>query len=97
MPSSTATDVILFALSALVGLALQKKASAAASPSDASCDAKLLNSAFVFVKPHANTEATQELVKRKLTDAGISILEEKDIDGASLIDPSCSLLDELFA
>jgi hypothetical protein len=80
--SSTATDIIIFALSALVGLALQKKASAAAA-SDA-CDAKLLNSAFVFVKPHANTAATQKLVKEKLTDAGIKILAETDIEGTTI-------------
>lgn len=80
--SSTATDIIIFALSALVGLALQKKAAAAASSDAASCDLK--NSAFVFVKPHANTPATQKLVKEKLTEAGIEILTETDIDGTTI-------------
>lgn len=79
--SSIATDILIFALSALVGLTLQKRAAAAASDS---CDAKLLNSAFVFVKPHANTPSTQELVKKKLIEAGITILAETDIDGTTI-------------
>jgi len=44
----------------------------------------LLNSAFVFVKPHANTEATQKLVRDKLTEAGITILSESDVDGKTI-------------
>ncbi|KAL7578315.1 hypothetical protein ACA910_012726 [Epithemia clementina (nom. ined.)] len=46
--------------------------------------ADLLNSAFVFVKPHANTPATQELVRKKLTESGITIISEIDIDGATI-------------
>lgn len=48
------------------------------------CDAKLQNSAFLFVKPHANTKATQDLVKKKLVDAGIEILSEHDISGVTI-------------
>ena len=50
------------------------------------CDAptKLSNSAFVFVKPHANTEATRQLVVDKLTKAGVSILSETDIGGTEI-------------
>lgn len=44
----------------------------------------LLNSAFVFVKPHANTEATQNLVREKLTEAGIVIVSESDVDGKTI-------------
>ena len=56
------------------------------SAADITCDAnKLLNSAFVFVKPHANTDATQKLVKDKLVGAGFEILSEHDI-GADVID-----------
>lgn len=44
----------------------------------------LRNSAFVFVKPHANTQATRDLVHEKLTKAGISILSEMDIDGETI-------------
>lgn len=45
---------------------------------------ELLNSAFVFVKPHANTKATQELVREKLTNAGITIVSESDVDGITI-------------
>jgi len=44
----------------------------------------LKNSAFVFVKPHANTAATRDLVRTMLVDAGIDILSEDDIDGESI-------------
>ena len=83
-PSSTATDLLIFAVSVVVGLALQKRAAAAAASTDATCDANLRNYAFVFVKPHANTPATQKLVKEKLTDAGITILSETDIEGTEI-------------
>lgn len=52
---------------------------------DSTCDAnKLLNSAFLFVKPHANTAATQEMVKTKLVGAGFEILSEHDIDAETI-------------
>jgi len=57
------------------------------SSSDDSCAAEssskkdLKNSAFVFIKPHANTRATQTLVKTKLNDAGITIISESSISG----------------
>jgi len=41
-------------------------------------------SALVFIKPHANTPAVQELVKKTFAAAGISILSEGDIDGPSI-------------
>ena len=44
----------------------------------------LLNSAFVFVKPHANTAATQELVRNKLTESDIKIVSEIDIKGTTI-------------
>jgi hypothetical protein len=44
----------------------------------------LVNSAFVFVKPHANTPATRDLVREMLTKAGVEILLEQDIDGESI-------------
>jgi len=43
-----------------------------------------LNAAFVFVKPHANTEATRSLVKSKLLKAGVTIASECDIDGPTI-------------
>lgn len=50
------------------------------------CDAStgLQNSAFVFIKPHANTPATRDLVKKHLIKAGIEILSELDIDGQTI-------------
>ena len=58
-----------------------KKATAAETSS--SC-ADLKNSAFVFVKPHANTEATQKMVRETLEAKGIEILSESDISGKTI-------------
>ena len=49
------------------------------------------NSAFVFVKPHAVTAPTIDLVREKLEGAGLSILSEgdiasEDIDSKKLVD-----------
>lgn len=49
------------------------------------------NSAFIFIKPHANTAASQELVRNVLNEQGITILKEgsftgKEIDDNKLID-----------
>lgn len=38
----------------------------------------------MFVKPHANTVATQKLVREKLVASGIEILAERDIDGETI-------------
>ena len=51
------------------------------STCDANTIAKLQSSALVFIKPHANTQATQDLVVDKLTSAGIKILTSVDIRG----------------
>lgn len=42
------------------------------------------NSAFVFIKPHANLPKVQEKVRSILTDASLSILKEGDIDGKTI-------------
>lgn len=60
-----------------------------ASANDGTCEATgscsgLLNSAFVFIKPHANTPKTQALVKEALTKAGITILSESEISGETI-------------
>jgi len=47
-------------------------------------DGELLNSAFVFVKPQANTEATQNLVRNKLTQSGIHIISETDVSSEEI-------------
>jgi len=49
------------------------------------------NCAFVFIKPHANTEAVQALVKSELEKKGLKIMSEgpitsEDIDSKKLID-----------
>jgi len=65
---------------AMVAYSYQKKAGAKAS----SETCVLKNSAFVFIKPHANTAATQALVKNKLEGAGITIMSESDISGPEI-------------
>lgn len=59
-------------------------ASVFAKKSSASDSCALKNSAFVFVKPHANTKACQDMVREKLLAAGIEILSETDIDGKTI-------------
>jgi len=49
------------------------------------------NSAFVFIKPHANTKAVQELVTKVFKDNAITIVKEgeltgEEIDAGKLID-----------
>lgn len=73
-----AMDYLLFLCTAGATI-LSKKAAAASTDS---CELK--NSAFVFVKPHANTEATQNMVREKLLEKGIEILSESDIDGKTI-------------
>jgi len=53
--------------------------------------AQKTNSAFVFIKPHAVTDEVKEVVRKKLDEAGISILSEgaiaaEEIDKEKLID-----------
>jgi hypothetical protein len=42
------------------------------------CGQKFDNSAFVFIKPHANTTSTQDLVKKTLLAKGIKIVKVED-------------------
>lgn len=80
------SDLFLFAATSAAAVAFQKATCGRCSettdnePVAKSLPAgSLKNSAFVFVKPHANTEKVQELVRSKLTDAGIEIISEMDI------------------
>ena len=59
---------------------LPKKDDSKGSAADAK--APLMNSAFVFIKPHANTRAVQDLVVAKLTSKRVKILAEGDIAAA---------------
>jgi len=45
---------------------------------------KTRQSAFVFVKPHANTEAVRALVKDKFSKVGVRITAEGSIDGPTI-------------
>lgn len=44
----------------------------------------VLQSAFVFTKPHANTSEVRELVAKKFADMGIEIVTEGDMDGPTI-------------
>jgi len=55
---------------------------------------KLLNSAFVFVKPHANTEKVRDLVTKKLESEGMNILSQVDIGGEEI--DSKGLIDQHY-
>ena len=46
--------------------------------------AELLNSALCFLKPQANNEQTRNLVRSRLCEAGICIVEEGSIDGETV-------------
>jgi hypothetical protein len=84
--AAIAADLVLFVVTAAL-FTWHKKASCSAESTTAekTCDASLLsNSAFVFIKPHANTPATQTLVREKLVASGITILSETEIDGKTI-------------
>jgi len=66
----------------------------ATTPPVAKPSPKLLNSAFVFVKPHANTEKVRELVTKKLESQGINILSQVDIGGEEI--DSKGLIDQHY-
>jgi len=81
---TTSTTLALLTLVAAVAVSYKMSKSSSSSSSSKSTSPSPLNSAFVFVKPHANTELTQNLVRTKLQDANITILSEKDIDGPTI-------------
>jgi hypothetical protein len=51
---------------------------------DAVCDTASKNSAFVFIKPHANTPATQQLVADTFKQKGIRVLEQGELTGQQI-------------
>eukprot|EP00978_Attheya_sp_CCMP212_P031544 scaffold119746_cov48-Attheya_sp.AAC.1 len=55
-----------------------------ASPSSSIMGDDLLNSAFVFVKPHADIPKVQDKVREMLLDKKIEILSEGDIAGTTI-------------
>jgi hypothetical protein len=58
---------------AAAGATLGTSAYVSSSNRTIDCGQKFDNSAFVFIKPHANTKAAQELVKSTLLAKGIKI------------------------
>jgi len=42
------------------------------------------NQAFIFIKPHANLDSVEQLVKSTLRDQSISIVDQGSIDGATI-------------
>ena len=83
---STSLTVSLVALTAAVAVSykLDKLPAFLKLKGAETSDEELLNSAFVFIKPHANTPATQKLVREMLIEAGIAILSESDVDGKTI-------------
>lgn len=88
--SSSLLKLSLFALTAAVAVSWKmgnlNVCGGSTSNKKGTCEnaTTLLNSAFVFVKPHANTEATQNLVRNKLTQSGISIISECEVTGEEI-------------
>ena len=80
-------DLLLFGATAALFTFYVKRVSACGTTmsekGSSTCDV-IKNSAFVFVKPHANTPAVQKLVRDKLVAAGCTILSEADIDGKTI-------------
>jgi hypothetical protein len=76
--------IVILSLVTVLSLCLGQVHAIDADTCESPNASKFFNSAFVFVKPHANTAATRELVVDKLTQAGIKILSEIDIDGVEI-------------
>lgn len=55
-----------------------------ASRHDAVCEVPTKNSAFVFIKPHANTPSTQRLVTDTFKQRGIKVLSEGELTGEQI-------------
>ena len=86
--------VLLHAVLAMMGRVQAATGSDTCAATKPPVDDKLKNSAFVFVKPHANTEKVRELVKKKLESQGIEILSQADINGEEI--DSKGLIDQHY-
>lgn len=62
----------------------QSRASVTSPPKTTKLCASVSNSAFVFVKPHAVTDATIDLVRDSLLEAGITVKSEGDISSETI-------------
>lgn len=78
--------MVHFFFFATVGLVLWTKTttSGLALVSNDVCSPELVNSAFVFIKPHANTPKVQDLVRSTLKNNGIKIISEASIPGDTI-------------
>jgi hypothetical protein len=56
----------------------------ASRPESAVCETPTKNSAFVFIKPHANTPDTQRLVADTFKSKGIKVLTEGELTGEQI-------------
>jgi len=83
------------ALAKSISAALDEDALAAASTdailaelrrrlNDLAKDTAKMNTAFVFAKPHANTNAVREVIEAKFAEKGISVLKEGDVTGEEI-------------
>ena len=79
--TAAATPEDLKAAMASLDPASKAKLAAALNGADA---ASATQSAFVFVKPHANTSAVQDMVKEKFAAVGIKILSEGEVPCGTL-------------
>jgi len=87
MTKESLSSAALFCAASGISLAYIKGAFCGASSSaveEKEEKSSLLNSAFVFVKPHANTPKVQDFVRSKLVESGLTILSECDITGATI-------------
>lgn len=55
-----------------------------ALPAESGSSEKLMNSAFVFIKPHANNPDTQKLIASTLQSRGIQIVREGEFSGPQI-------------
>jgi len=74
------SDLVLFSITTAAAVYFQRMASSKSKEEEK----PLMNEAFVFVKPHANTEKVRDFVKSKLIDSGMKIKQELDITGEEI-------------
>ncbi len=67
---------------AVLGFGVAERLRYERSTADCSTDSK--NSAFVFIKPHANTSKTQKLVTDTFKTKGIKVIEEGELTGVEI-------------
>eukprot|EP00606_Chrysophyceae_sp_TOSAG23-5_P000462 GSChrysophyteH2.ASY1.ANO1.347.1 assembled CDS len=74
----------LVGIAALGACALASQAAATTAPAVCETQAPAKNSAFVFIKPHANTKASQVKVQGELKKRGIKVVREGELSGEQI-------------